>query len=290
MEGVIEILKTYDKTKRRPPTCSYCNISGHSINNCRHESLKIMHDELKNAAAFSVCALNSLGYIIIRMEEKALNELRALCYYTNIKIVDKTRYNYMCQLKEYYCAILVNAEETLKEIPDEELMKYIQELCSITHDYGSEEELWKKVRPQKRKYNINVLLINSEEGGKINCKDCPICLEEETNDQMVKMNCCHEFCGKCIKGYLDNLKINLKPRCALCRTITKTLECRNNKLFNDIKIQYCGEEDANNHDDNDASEEEQLQIIISPTIAIAETTPNTFAERVHLFIVSLIGF
>ena len=76
------------------------------------------------------------------------------------------------------------------------------------------------------KFNIQILIkedgLNNVNGD----KDCPICLENVSNKNILKYNCSHEFCCECSLQHIKSKTSH--PICALCRTpinsITTSLE------------------------------------------------------------------
>jgi len=66
--------------------------------------------------------------------------------------------------------------------------------------------------------------------------DCNICYENYEKDNFVKLNCGHEFCKDCIKGYLKNVTTH-EPQCAFCRAEIKNIELTSQEIcdeFNDL--------------------------------------------------------
>ena len=73
----------------------------------------------------------------------------------------------------------------------------------------------------KIKHNIGSVVVENNNTGKY---ECNICYEEHEKRHFVKLNCGHEFCGKCINISLENTCPPKKPRCAYCRVDMTTIE------------------------------------------------------------------
>jgi len=73
----------------------------------------------------------------------------------------------------------------------------------------------------KRKHCIGSVVVENNNTDKC---ECNICYEEHEKRRFVKLNCGHEFCGKCINITLENTSPDKKPRCAYCRMNITTIE------------------------------------------------------------------
>jgi hypothetical protein len=62
-------------------------------------------------------------------------------------------------------------------------------------------------------------------------KSCPICYEQLTNENEVKLNCEHKFCCECIKNSLNKC---INQKCALCRTPSTCYDVKTSDAYNVI--------------------------------------------------------
>jgi hypothetical protein len=86
----------------------------------------------------------------------------------------------------------------------------------------------------KRKHCIGSVIVENNNTGKC---ECNICYEEHEKRRFVKLNCGHEFCGKCINITLENTSPDKKPRCAYCRTEISNIQFPSEEVqseFSDI--------------------------------------------------------
>lgn len=72
------------------------------------------------------------------------------------------------------------------------------------------------------KFKIESILdLTDDSEGKTRCdSECGICYESKIENEFVKLNCSHSFCGKCIE---NTLKTCANPRCAFCRETIKSI-------------------------------------------------------------------
>jgi hypothetical protein len=66
----------------------------------------------------------------------------------------------------------------------------------------------------KIKHDITSIVIENQDNNKC---ECNICYEECEKRSFVKLNCGHEFCGKCVKKSLETTRLYIKAHCAYCR-------------------------------------------------------------------------
>ena len=91
-----------------------------------------------------------------------------------------------------------------------------------------------------KKYNITPVFTSEQiHLEKINC-ECCICLDNEVNmNNIVKLNCMHQFCCNCVVTTIKKHNNMYKePSCALCREIIIDIEVNNLDNYN-IVSQFC---------------------------------------------------
>jgi len=94
----------------------------------------------------------------------------------------------------------------------------------------------------KNKYYITPILSrfnNKNKKSKEICvlEDCPICYETLKYEDIVTLNCNHEFCKTCIIQTLHSVK-NSDPSCALCRTKICSMLVPDVKTY-DTVAEFC---------------------------------------------------
>jgi len=104
---------------------------------------------------------------------------------------------------------------------------------------GLEEEDF-MLEPIVRRYNIMPTFVIKDENEEENEeKDCPICYESIKCDDLIKLNCSHQFCGSCIATILErNNNNNIIPTCALCRASMCSFDIQNLEVYH-LVANYC---------------------------------------------------
>ncbi len=110
----------------------------------------------------------------------------------------------------------------------------------ITFESGNARSLIEYVTSPiyKIKHRIGSVVVENNNTGKC---ECNICYEEHEKRNFVKLNCGHEFCGKCINISLENTCPPKKPRCAYCRVDMTTIEFSSEEAksaFSDILMAH----------------------------------------------------
>lgn len=124
---------------------------------------------------------------------------------------------------------------------DSELVNYMIPMINVLASETEEEEEGTSPNPEpvinvNKKYNIIPILSldENEEKEEINCA---ICYENIKCDNLVKLNCSHQFCSCCI---ISILKTNNQSTstCALCRAVICEFKVKNLEIYN-LVAEYC---------------------------------------------------
>ena len=91
----------------------------------------------------------------------------------------------------------------------------------------------------EKKYNIIPYLNHLSNHNEDN-NDCCICMRDDVKiSDLVKLNCCHQFCGECVTKTLENHSSNKKPvSCALCRANVTRIDGNSSDCFNMVS-KFC---------------------------------------------------
>lgn len=94
-----------------------------------------------------------------------------------------------------------------------------------------------------KKYNIAITkkVLKADTNTDAELYECCICMNNEINeDDIIKLNCQHQFCGDCIVSTLKkhNKSSELKPGCALCRATMTNIEVANDATLEKIQ-EFC---------------------------------------------------
>lgn len=124
--------------------------------------------------------------------------------------------------------------------------------CSCCCCNNNKEKIEYILISDNSKYNKNISF------------ECPICLEDKPNTEMITTNCGHNYCIKCIKIYFISKK---KPYdCAYCRTKIEKISILSNYYYMEFKIQdYLSE---NNSFDSNLVIRLKISFVLSVFITI----------------------
>ncbi len=69
--------------------------------------------------------------------------------------------------------------------------------------------------------------------------ECPICCEEKSLVDYVKLGCSHKFCYTCVTKIIENTTYEISnPLCALCRSEIKSISTTKREIFDHL-INFC---------------------------------------------------
>jgi hypothetical protein len=83
---------------------------------------------------------------------------------------------------------------------------------------------------EERKFRIQRKIVKCTLSEKC---DCNICYENSEKEKFIKLNCGHEFCKECVKGYLKNVTTE-EPQCAFCRAKIKNIELSSQEIYDEF--------------------------------------------------------
>lgn len=90
-----------------------------------------------------------------------------------------------------------------------------------------------------KKYRIRLNLKENDTNlNEENMVDCPICYENISKTNLVKLNCNHEFCAPCIKNTIIHHTKIYNPSCALCREMMLNFTVKNAETY-DLISENC---------------------------------------------------
>jgi hypothetical protein len=115
-------------------------------------------------------------------------------------------------------------------IPNQEFMNYVRNLMNDFDNTDNDND------DNNNKYNINAIMAEEES----ECDhECCICLNDTIErDNIVKLNCQHQFCADCIITTLKKYNNTIEPRCALCRDTMTTIEVNHVGVLEQLN-QFC---------------------------------------------------
>lgn len=208
--------------------CEFCNVNGHTVNNCTNPELNQIEQDLYNEKEQILMDNNILIY----------NQITHLC--------DKINSIFGRNIEKLKAYAIIKCKYRSQNIDLSELYEYIGNYVFqndlptnivVSHDYIPFDEndavqylMDFDFRPSnKPKVSHSNSMIQWEvvkEMPHVTSNECPICYENFTTRHFAEINCKHVFCIKCIKKLSEPKPIAM---CALCRTPIKNIKTLNVK-------------------------------------------------------------
>ena len=132
------------------------------------------------------------------------------------------------------------ARDVMNYIPSPEFVGFVRNLI---HDMDMEADFipFANANEPNKKYNIAIERKVLDTSINTELCECCICMNNEiSQDDIVKLNCEHQFCGDCIISTLKqhNKSSELKPGCALCRATMTNIEVANDATLAKMQ-EFC---------------------------------------------------
>ena len=214
--------------------CSFCCGSNHTIRFCDSPLIIILQQNMAyyyyNALQQSILlGLNDqdtkaffVSYIIERCTFRELRVLSVTSTEAATSGINKENYAHI--LYAYYKEVLnsiVNQVRNLATDFD----------AVATNNTGSGLE---------KKFDIIPYLNPVSNNIDNDVNDCCICMRDDVKiSDLVKLNCCHQFCGECITKTLEKHSSDIKPvSCALCRATVTQINVNSSDCFNMVS-KFC---------------------------------------------------
>ena len=227
------------------PCCSYCGESNHNIRNCFSPSILNNYNDIKSIFQSSVSNDQFITVICRFYNLSILKVVSVKFAYSKASLNKKDHslrlYNHFRNVLTYTPDTLPSYAQDLNQFDESnEITWFIDrnrmrnniyenapiynENVTITNDFINfistaylVDDFIPFVQNEKKKYYITPIVSKYKNVKKI-CvlEDCPICYEQLKYEDIVTLNCNHEFCKTCIVQSLHTVK-NGDPSCALCR-------------------------------------------------------------------------
>jgi hypothetical protein len=210
--------------------CSFCCGSNHTIRFCDSPLIIILQQNMAyyyyNALQQSVeLGLNDqdtkaffVSYIIERCTFRELRVLSVTSTEAATSGINKEQYAHI--LYAYY-------KEVLNSI--------VNQVRNLATDFDA------VANNLVKKFDI-IPYLNNEVNPEVNpeVNNCCICMCDDVKiSDLVKLNCCHQFCGECITKTLEKHSSDIKPvSCALCRATVTRIDVNSSDCFNVIS-KFC---------------------------------------------------
>ena len=217
--------------------CSFCGNSDHNIRYC--DSPSIGHIERSIAQGYyTIVQLgpNNKEYFINRVVNWfSFKDIRVLAVTSGLARAsgyNKLQYAEVIYTLYRQASNNILIDEITWSIDRTRTPSVLDTFANIASTIETTETIKKyNIIPVFASENINIETINCE---------CCICLDNEVNmNNIVKLNCMHQFCCNCVVTTIKKHNNMYKePSCALCREIIIDIEVNNLDNYN-IVSQFC---------------------------------------------------
>jgi len=233
-------------------TCGFCYQVGHSLNNCKHESISELHKECVDVSTFSLLILGGQGLVYTWLSTLTLREKKVLLLKSKGKGLimdanDEKEYDRTLCCIHYWSRIKepkVSLDQKFDTISDERFRKFIAMLVEeMPQHENAFIALSRRLRPPQIKFPIVPSLEPLKKEEQQDEQQCPICYEATPSTTLIKTNCQHAFCSPCLKNYFKSFNKTSDPTCIpgcpMCRSKINTLAIPNPTLFSEFESIYC---------------------------------------------------
>jgi len=223
------VANTQPNARQSSRKCSFCRCTGHTVNQCNDGRFMIFEVaciqqkyQIQNLSTNDVFVSPSQEFINRLILYAIGNTARMIKYYAVRKCGAVMRNNIFTCIEKVSIYIFNLNDEANYLLNDPTFQSntwYTMIRDAGLLDLTSATILPSMVTP---KFKIESILdLTDDNEGEISCdSECAICYESKIQNEFVKLNCSHIFCGKCIE---NTLKTCTSPRCAFCRESIKSI-------------------------------------------------------------------
>lgn len=230
---------SFVNTVRRARYCSFCNNQGHYVNNCNDERLMQFHELL--IAKRDNLMIRHNGSLHI-----SLQDFEDWLFYQEREIIRAYAIRFCGALARHsgndYCNSIMMKIFNIPGIDEfYDIMRYMREVIRDMEFIPFTQEnnrisvqsilIDSNVNENENKFCIKIQNDMNEKMTEV--IECSICYDTTNETQNVRLNCGHEYCGKCIINSLKLCATDI-PSCAMCRTEIVNIKCKNNEIKEEL--------------------------------------------------------
>lgn len=219
--------------------CSFCGSNNHTIRFCDSPSIPILE---QNMAHYYYSVLQqSVRFCLNDAETEAffVSDINEKCTFRELRVLAVTsagsatsginKVGYATILYSHYKQVLDNIVNRF-EYTFNDLVR------NLMNDFDSSASA--SVNNLEKKFDIVPCLNPDMVSETTDDVKCCICLREDVKlKDLVKLNCCHQFCGECVTQTLESSD-NKTVTCALCRACITRIDVTTSECF-DMVSKYC---------------------------------------------------
>lgn len=218
--------------------CSFCGSNNHTIRFCSSPSIPILE---QNMAHYYYSVLQqSVRFGLNDAETEAffVSDINEKCTFKELRVLAVTSAGAATSgiNKTGYATILYSR---YKQVLDNIMNRFEYTFNDLVRNLMTDFDSSASVNNLEKKFDI-VPCLNPDMVSEITDDvKCCICLREEVKlSDLVKLNCCHQFCGECVTQTLEKTEDNKTVACALCRACITRIDVTTSECF-DMVSKYC---------------------------------------------------
>jgi len=235
-------------------SCLFCNLYTHDIGGCDYSKLPFIFKRVEDCylavitqepqhnqnRRFKAIITNNFTNLALRViADKYANAGTV----TTMEVVTDVLWEYFSSIYDVHNEQAING--ILPTHPDQ--IPYFANDLAVANDEVNIVVSRASLAPQSFQvknyyYNISSFLVKQKKDEQCeNEEECAICFENINSLDMVKLNCDHNFCGKCIIKTLNTFNNNglCVPGCAFCRVPMKSLSVKNPEIYKTLVSEHC---------------------------------------------------
>ena len=222
--------------------CSFCLGEGHHIHRCKDSSISLLNEEIEEIAAIDWKADLNYSFLIHKLSELSLEELKVLGFKHEVPYVSKIATIDLKNMLTNIFALNLNRHRYIIENMNlDELDYYADKVYHYTmlNNHGDEitlnsvkQQLYRD-HPAYMKYDITLYIESKQNAFE---EQCPLCLENIPPELIVSTNCNHNFCCNCMLKHIRNNQNNKNEHvsCPLCRTVINNMNVFTQETYDQI--------------------------------------------------------
>jgi hypothetical protein len=238
-----QVANMHQNLRQASRKCSFCRCAGHTVNQCndgRFMVFELACIQQKQLIHLSeVHAQSTNGVTIIPSQEFVSrlilysidNTSRMVKYYAVRKCGAVMRDTVFTCIEKISIYIFNLNDESNYLLNDPNFQS--NNWYTMIRDAGLLDLTGALPSMVTTKFKIESILdLTDDNEGENSCdSECAICYESKIENEFVKLNCSHSFCGKCIE---NTLKTCASPRCAFCRSPIKSILTKDVNITNGL--------------------------------------------------------
>jgi len=232
--------------------CNYCHSEGHLLKECTNESIFKIDDELKNISILDYF-FSSCLFLFNEIRSFSIQKIKVLGNLHNVKHSQNAIIRIYRRNADKFMAYLI------KNLSNETFYYFIEDFYSFILYFKEKNKLLNFNRNNiltqilTRLYDLSVKCnliykLNTKYyilhekikfTSEFENKECPICYEKISEENIIFTECSHAYCYDCIHNYFEVIEnIRQIPSCCYCRKKLSLFKYCDSTGFRKLKMKY----------------------------------------------------